>query len=444
MEFSIRKFIHSRSGSFEGVLKHIGILISANAIVALLGLCTLVVMTRSLGVVGLGLLALIEAYPRAVDLIFRFEPLQAVIRYGTKALERNDETALLRLIKWGTLLDFCGAAFAAVIALSTLSIANHWIDLPQDQLVLAYIFAATLFGYASTTSVAVLRLFSRFDLYAKVLVITAFARFLLAVVLWLLDAPFIAFFWLVVVDALLQHILPLIIGWSLIKKRINIPVHSVSMSGVLAENPGILRYIFNANANVLSRNSTKQLDIIILGGLVSPRDIGLYQIAKRVALSALRVSKPIQTVIFPKLAQLWEQGERTRLQRLVFRFHTLLLCLGAPVVLVFFFWGEKIIPTIFGAEFSDATPLLTIQLAASTVFMASSVFNSALLGIDQDRQLLMVTLTSSLVFLGGLFLFVPTFGIIAASWLTLVMNVIWSAGCYFFFIKRMRDSTRAS
>ena len=435
LKSTIKKFL-SGFYSFEDILKNIGIIFSANVIVAILGLCTLVILTRSVGAAGLGVLALIEVYPRIIDQVIRFEPSQAVIRYGTKILDDDDKVGLIKLIKWATILDICGAAVAAILALTTLSFANFWLKLSPEEFHMAFLFSLTLFGFVSATSVSVMRLLSRFDLYAKTLVFSAFLRFIAAVVLWWIGAPFKAFFWLIAIDAVLQHILPFIVSWRLLLNRIDTPLTSVSLKGVLKENPGILRFIFNSNANVLSRNSTKQLDIFLLGGLIGHTEIGLYQIAKRVALSVLRISRPVQTVVFPKLSQLWERGEQDELVKLVWKFNLLLMSIGAPIVLFFVLWGDAFIIAVFGAEFKEARPLMTIQLAASTIFMASSILNGALLSIGQDKQLLLVTLTSSAIFLIGILLFVPSFGIIAASWLTLVMNIIWAIGCGYFFLKR--------
>ena len=157
-------------------------------------------------------------------------------------------------------------------------------------------------------------------------------------------------------------------------------------------------------------------------------------------LAALRLSRPMQIVVYPKLIQLWERGERTRLVALVLKFNFLFLSIGAVVVVLFLIWGELFIFYVFGTEFIAALPLLIIQITASTVFMAASILNSALLSIGQDKQLLYVTLTSSVVFFVGIFAFTPAFGIIAASWLTLLMNLIWSLGCSYFFFKATRPS----
>lgn len=434
LKVRIQKIIGGFS-SFEDILKNIGIIFSANAIVAILGLCTLVVLTRSVGVVGLGVLALIEVYPRIIDQVVRFEPSQAVIRYGTKAINDDNQEGLINLIKWATIFDFFGAAFAAILTLATLGLANTWLNLSSDQLRMATIFAITLFGFVSATSISVMRLYSRFDLYAKTLVLAAFLRFFIAVVLWWIEAPFEAFFWLIVVDALFQHMLPFIISWRLILGKIDNLFSLAPLKEVISENKGIMRFIFNSNANVLARNSTKQFDIFLLGGFVGITEIGLYQLAKRVALSVLRISRPVQTVVFPKLAQLWERGQKDQLVKLVWKFNLLLISIGVPIVLIFLVWGDIFIAKIFGEEFIDARPLMTIQIAASTVFMATSILNATLLSTGQDKQLLLVTLASSVIFLAGIMVFVPIFGIIAASWLTLLMNIVWAGGCGYFFLK---------
>jgi O-antigen/teichoic acid export membrane protein len=429
------KRIFRFADSFEGVLRHIGVIFSANAIVAILGLFSLVLLTQSVGAVGLGLLALVEAYPRTIDQVFRFEPSQALIRYGTRSIERGDSENLRKLIKWATVMDFVGAAGAALVALATLHLANIWLQLSPNELFMAQLFTLTVFTYISATPVAVFRVLSKFGTYAKILVISAVIKFLSLAVLWWLEASILAFFYAIALNAVFQHLLPFVLAWRLISKDIEGPIMSLSFEGVLKKNKGILRFIFNANANVLTRNASRQFDVVLLGGLVGHTEIGLYQMAKRVALAAIRFSRPIETVVYPRLSQLWEQGHSQRVVMLVLRFITLFMAVSAPFLLFFWFLGDFFIEWVFGPEFMQAKPLLLIQLVASALLMTTAVLNSALLSIDQDKQLLMVTLVSSILFLGGIVVFVPVFGIIAASWLTLAMNVSWALGCGFFFYR---------
>lgn len=421
--------------SFEGVLRHIGIVFSANVIVAVLGLFSLVLLTQSVGAVGLGLLALVEAYPRTIDQVFRFEPSQALIRYGTRAMERGDWENLRKLIKWATVMDVAGAAGAALIALLTLRLANVWLKLSPEAFYMTQIFALTVFTYISATPVAVFRLLSKFGIYANIIVLSAVIKFASMAVLWWIDASLITFFYVIALNAVFQHLLPFGLAWWLISNNIKGPILSLPFEGVLKNNPGILRFIFNSNANVLSRNAARQFDVVLLGGLVGLTEIGYYQMAKRVALASIRFSRPIETVVFPKFTQLWEQGQNKRIVALVLRFNVLFLAVSIPLLLFFWIWGDIFIETVFGPEFLPAKPLLVIQLMASALIMTTSVMNSALLSIDQDKQLLFVTLLSTTAFLGGIVVFVPLFGIIAASWLTLAMNVIWVLGCGTFFYK---------
>lgn len=421
--------------SFEGLLPHIGVLLSANVIIAAVGLGTLAITTHALGAAGLGILALIEAYPRTLDQVLRFEPAQAVIRYGNRALEAGNHEVFRRLIKFGTVMDFLGAALAALLALAALDLASQWFNFSEEERRMMALFVLTMFTYVSSTPLSVLRLMSRFHLYARLAVAIAVVRFLLSGVLWLAGAGLEAFFYLLMFTAIAEHVVYFCVAWWVLIRNVEGPILSLPLKGTLRENPKIASYIFNSNMNVLARNSTRRLDIFVLGGVVSHADIGLYQIAKRVGLAALRLSRPMQFVVFPALSQFWERGEGFRIVNLVLRFSAVFAIIAMIIVPFFVIWGEQFISLAFGQEFIAAQPLVILQMVAASLFMIGGILNSALLSIGRDAALLGVTFSSSLLFFVLLIPAVSLYGIVAASWLHVLMNLLWCAGCVYFFSK---------
>ncbi|SDM08293.1 lipopolysaccharide biosynthesis protein [Aliiruegeria lutimaris] len=424
--------------SFEGLLSHIGLLLSANVIIAGVGLGTLAIMTHALGAVGIGVLALIEAYPRTLDQVLRFEPSQAIIRYGNRAREAGNDEAFRRLIKFGTLMDFLGAALAATLALAALDLASRWFNFSEDERRMMALFVFAMFTFVSATPISVLRLTSRFDLYARILVAVALTRFLLSGVLWLAGAGLEAFFYLAMFTAIAEHVVLFCVAWWVLRRNVEGPILSLPLKEFLRENPRIVSFIFNSNMNVLARNSTRRFDVFILGGVVGYAEIGLYQIAKRVGLAATRLSRPMQFVVFPALSQFWERGEGARIVKLVLRFSTVFAIIAVILVPVFVIWGDQFISLAFGQEFIAAQPLVILQIVAASLFMTGSILNSALLSIGRDGALLSVTLSACLFFFVALVPAVNTYGIVAASCLHVLTNLIWCSGCVYFFAKSVR------
>jgi O-antigen/teichoic acid export membrane protein len=421
--------------AFEGLLSHIGVLLSAQVIVAVLGLGSLAIMTHALGAVGVGILALIETYTRTFDLILRFEPSQAVIRFGNRSLAAGDDEAFRRLIKVATLMDFLGAAVAALIAFAALDFASEWFGFSENEQHLMSLFVLAMFTSVSATSISVLRLTSRFGLYARIVVAVAVVRFLLSGVLFLAGAGLEGFFYLSMASYIAEHLVVFVVAWWILSRHVEGPILSLPLNGTLSENPRLVSYVFNSNMNVVVRNSARHFDLFLLGGIVSHADIGLYQIAKRVGLAAIRLSRPMQFVVFPALSKFWERGDAHRVVSLVLRFGVVFAMVAVVLVPLFVIWGEEFIILAFGQEFVAAQPLLILQIVAASLFMVGAILNSALLSIGRDAALLSVTVAASTVFFVLLIPTVRFYGIIAASWLHVVMNLIWCAGCFYFFFK---------
>ncbi|WP_152449196.1 MULTISPECIES: lipopolysaccharide biosynthesis protein [unclassified Roseivivax] len=421
--------------SFEGLLPHIGVLLSANVIIVIVGLATLSITTHAIGAVGIGLLAVIEAYPRTLDQVLRFEPSQAVIRYGNRARVAGDDEAFRRLIKFGTVMDVLGAAVAALLALAALDLASQWFDFSDAERHMMMLFVFAMFTFVSATSISVLRLTSRFDLYAHVLVGVAVLRLLVSAALWYVGAGIEAFFYLLLFTAIAEHLVMFCVAWFILRREVPGPILSLPLKGILRENPKILSFIFNSNMNVIARNSTRRFDIFILGGVVGYADIGLYQIAKRVGLAATRLSRPMQFVVFPALSQFWERGEGMKIVKLVLRFSSVFAIIAVILFPLFAIWGEQFITVAFGEEFIAALPLVLLQIVAASLFMTGGILNSALLSIGRDGALLGVTFTASLLFFALLIPAVSLYGIVAASWLHVLVNLVWCGGCVYFFAK---------
>ncbi len=427
------------SDAFEGLLSHIGVLLSANVIIAFVGLGTLAITTHALGPAGVGILVLIEAYPNALGLVLRFEPSQAVIRYGNRALEAGNDEAFRRLIKFGTLMDFLGAALAALVALFALNATSQWLNFSEKESQMMALFALAMFTFVSATSVSVLRLTSRFYLYARILVALAVVRFLLSGALWLTGAELEEFVYLAILMTVAQHVVFFCVAWWVLVRNVQGPILSLPLRGLLGENPRIAGYIFNSNLNVLTRNSTRQFDIFVLGGVVGHAEIGLYQIAKRVGLAATKLSRPMQFVVFPALSQFWERGERSKIVNLVLRFSMVFAIIAVILVPFFIIWGKQFIALVFGQEFVAAQPLVVLQIVAASMFMIGAILNSALLSVGRDKALMGVTLLSSLLFFALLTPMVNYFGIVAASCLHVLLNLMWCAGCAYFFFKAVPE-----
>jgi O-antigen/teichoic acid export membrane protein len=416
---------------FRRLARNVGYLFSANAMVSGLGLLTLSVMAYGLGPAGLGVVAIIEAYVRSVDRVLRFEPWQAVVRYGSTALENKDRSRFSRLIKASTLFDIAGACAAAIAAILLADLVMPRMGLDEAQTPLAVMFAVSLFFNLAATPTAVLRLFDKFDLIAKFSVLLALLRLLMVAVAWQLGAGLWSFVIILAIYQAASALVPLAVAWrELAHQGFGITqVFASPLRGVLAANAGIERFVWNSNLNVILRTATQRFDILIVGAILGPAATGIYQLARRTGQAAMVFGRPIQQAIYPDIARLWARGEFSRFSRILLITNGAIFLCGCLGLLVVALNIEPLVQLFFGKDFLVAAPLIVVQGFAIVLFLAGNTLNPALLSMGRDNALVLISLTASAIFFVVFVPFLKIFGVMGGSIAHVVFNVVWLTGC---------------
>ena len=301
-------------------------------------------------------------------------------------------------------------------------------------------FSATLVFTLSSTPTAVLRLFDKFSLIARLLVSLALARFLLTLVAWQFGGDLWSFVVILMLYQVAEQMTTTVFAWLELRRQRYHDVWRLSLRGLMAENPGLPRFVWNSNISVIARISTHRFDTLILGALLNPAAAGLYQLAKRTGIAAMRLGRPIQQAVLPEAARLWARGEVSRFRLIVLRVNGVMGAIGGLAFVVAAFYMDLLVRLAFGEAFAAAAPLVTVQVLAVTLFLAGNTFNPALLSMGADRSLIRVTLTATFVFFSAFIPLVHLFGPLGASLSHVLFNLTWLTGCLAVFLRRTRPS----
>ena len=398
--------------------------------ISIAAVVTLFITARALGPAGLGILALVESFVRIVDLILRLEPWQAVIRYAIQAQHRGDTTAFLRLIKLSVLIDAAGGVLAGVVCMILAPFVAPLIGLPEgvgEEYI--WVMALGLFFSFRPTAIAVLRIFDRFDRLAWVDMISALVRLLLTVVAWLAGLGIWAFLVILLVQSLLDGLLAFAVALHELRKRGHHGALTAQGLAALRENPGFLRFLWNSNFNVILRQSANRFDVLVLGAMMSPAAVGVYQLGKRVMNRLTKLAGPLRQTIYPELARLWDKGKIHQFNRLVLIFSASILLLQLVIAVPFMLNMERVIAVLFGPAFAGAGPVMNILLISAIIFASGVALNPALLAMGKDRMLVRVTMLSTLLFALSFLPFVHFWGVEGAAASNLIFNLTWTIGC---------------
>lgn len=410
--------------------RNLGWTFGSQLFISIAAVVTLFITARALGPAGLGILALVESFVRIVDLILRLEPWQAVIRYAIQAQHRGDTAAFLRLIKLSVLIDAAGGVLAGVVCMILAPFVAPLIGLPEgvgEEYI--WVMALGLFFSFRPTAIAVLRIFDRFDRLAWVDMISALVRLLLTVVAWLAGLGIWAFLVILLVQSLLDGLLAFAVALQELRKRGHHGALTAQGLAALRENPGFLRFLWNSNFNVILRQSANRFDVLVLGAMMSPAAVGVYQLGKRVMNRLTKLAGPLRQTIYPELARLWDKGKIHQFNRLVLIFSASILLLQLVIAVPFMLNMERVIAVLFGPAFAGAGPVMNILLISAIIFASGVALNPALLAMGKDRMLVRVTMLSTLLFALSFLPFVHFWGVEGAAASNLIFNLTWTIGC---------------
>ena len=424
------------------LVKNAGYLVSGNMVAAGLGLVALALSARALGPELLGLLALIEAYAALVDRLIRLEPWQALIKYGADVLERQGHDDFRSLLKFGVLIDLCGALVSAAVAASAVFVVGPWMGWSDQTITMAGIFSLVLVCHLSATPTAVLRLFDRFAVFAGLEIAMAAARAAACAIAFALDAGLWSFVLLAMAIHLGRHVTLVVVAWQELRRQGYGDFLKGRALGVGREFPGIWSFILSLKASVLIRRSTGDLDILLIGAFLDAGAVGLYHVAKRFGDATLKVGVPIQQAVFPDTARLWARREIRRLRQAVAQVDLLTGGLAACVLAGVALNTDLVLRLSVGAEYADAGILVILQLVATTTALFGTALRPVLLSMGLQMMLLKIVIGSTFAFYATLALALPLLGVAGASLAHIVQNGLWLVAARLTFTRRIREEAR--
>lgn len=424
------------------VLKNVGHLISGNAAALLMGVVTMGILARSLGPVGLGLIVLVESYGKLINQVIKLETWQPFIRYGAIALENEDRPRFLRLIKFGTLIDFGGSLIAAGICIAFAEITGRILEWTPEAVSMARLYSIALVFGIGSTPLGVLRIFDRFATIAWLDPVAAVFRLILVAIAALVKAPLMAYLAILIVVLVCQRVVLTMISYRTLKAQGYAGFLRQPLTGVVTENPGMWSMIVSSNATILLRKSTQEVDVLAVGAFMGPAPAGIYQIARKLGYAMTKAGGTLQQAAFPDLARLWARGEVDKFKRLVAQIEGMTVAGAIVASLALVFLAKTLILIIAGPDYVAATVPLIIHSIATLILLCGSALRPALANMGLQTKVLGATALSAAAFYATLALAIPALGIVGASVAHMVSNAMMLPAIAVLYARGLRAGTR--
>lgn len=418
--------------TFRKIWKNAGILLSGDLMNAAFSLVSVALTARALGPEHFGVLILIQSYVRVADVVFNFQSWQAIIKYGTDCIERRRPEDFKRLIKFGTLLDSGSALLGAAIA----ALGVYWFAQRQqwstDIALMATLYSLTIAVNVVGTPTAILRLYDKFKWIAMQRTIVAGIKMIAVIIVFKFTKGALWTFLLIwMVMRVIEFLSIVALGWY---ELFNQGFHRTLASkarGVANKFPGLWKFVISTNLSSSVRLGVKEVDVLIVGGIIGPAMAGIYQIAKQFCNIANRFTDPFQQAIYPDLAKLWTNGMWKKFKKFVIRIGILSGLGGLVTWLFFVVAGDFIIQIVVGEKYIAAYGVMVVYMLGNIICFFGVAFGPAVLSMGHAERILLIHIVGHVLYFPILVGLLWQIGVMGAAIAQVVFHGFWFVGMSF-------------
>lgn len=416
----------AKEDSFRLLFKNAGTLLSGNMVAWILGLVTFAITARILGPTQFGMLVMITTYVTIVDKLLNFQSWQALIKYGAEALEWENNDNFESIVKFCTLVDIATAILGTVVAALAVSWVGQWLAWESETVLMAALYSFVILFNVSGTPTGVLRLFNHFRLFAVQNIISAAIKFIGIVILLFIGADLWSVLLLWMATTIIGQLLLLGLGWRELHMQGFKGIHKAPIGDISTQHPEVWEFILTTNLNSSIRMSSRELDTMIVGGIVGVEGAGLFKIAKQIAAIPAMLSDPLYQVIYPDLSRLWAMGHIERFKQFIVR-SGLVAGVGATIIwLGVILFGPFFIQVAFGAEYVAAQPVLVWYMLAMVVAVYAFPLQPAMLSMGRPKTTFWVHFCSTIAYFPLLFIFIELMGLVGAGVAYVCYYLLWT------------------
>lgn len=159
---------------------------------------------------------------------------------------------------------------------------------------------------------------------------------------------------------------------------------------------------------------TDWADVLILGAFWPAEAVGIYGVAKRLALTASFVLIAVNNIAAPKFSALHHQGDHNALARVARHSARLTLIVAAPILLALMFFSSFFLG-IFGSGFKAGSTVLVVLALGQLVNVATGSVGQLLAMTGHEKVLRNIFIVTTCLNLLVNYLLVPKLGMIGAA-----------------------------
>jgi len=311
--------------------------------------------------------------------------------------------------------------FIIVFGIISLAYLNLFYDSVWIQIGNRFILFAILTAYVLYLQ-AILRVKNRFKASAISIVIYALAISIIVILFYIGELSMLQFITCMIFGKLIQLLSTLMMCKDIIKRR----WFSANIQKYLFKNS------WSYGAHFIFGTFYFTIDTQIIALLLEAKDVALYQSIFRIIYIFLIVSDVASNVLLPYLSSKFAKKEN--IDVLSGNILYLLFIIGSALFLVFTLFHKEIISILYTKEYLQAYPLVLPLSLVILLRTAASIYGTLLTISNNQTNRVKVVFISMIVSVSLNFILIPSLGIIAAAWTSVMVHSVLLGG-YFLYSK---------
>ena len=416
------------------MFKNASVVFGGRTVTGLMGLASISLAARALGVEKLGVFAMIQAYIIIADKLLNFQCWQAIIKFGADFLKQNKKEELKSLAKFCTILDAATAVVGTVLAAVIVYFFGNWKGWQQQTIYAVMLYSLRILFNLQGTPTGLLRLFDKFKLIAAATITAATLKLILSVLGYLYSGNLMTFVIIWLSASIVESLFVLIAGWWQINRNIGGNFLAAKL-GIMARDKHLWKFVLSTNLNQSVQLASIEIDTLVIGAMLGTAATGIYKIAKQFTVILAQLVEPVYQAIYPEMSHLAAEKRFTELKHIVAK---TAIITGSATLLIWFgfiLFGKWILNITAGAEYVQGWSVMIIYMFAYVIWGFSFPLPAGLLAIGKAGKCLLGQLIALAVFLPSIYLLAVNFGLIGATCAQIVFFVVYAVFMLLFFNK---------
>ncbi len=384
-----------------------------------------ILIARGLGVSIYGTYVVVVAF---VGLIQEFLNLNlgiALIRYGAVYHAEGRKDKLMALVKVSLFFSFV-MAFVSILVIALLSRVSYSTFISEPGLewfIIAYAAAASI-TYVNSVGRGLLRLYYKFRLSSIIqMIMDVIETLAIAIAVIFYPKDLNVFFVAVIITRFLNGLICNALAFWELRKEIGYQQDS-PVALIKGDLSDLRQYILGNSLGNSLKTIISQGDVVLLRALTSAEQVGLYNVAKKLAYAVLTLSDPLVQSVFPQFSRLLAEKKFRETRKMIFRISMLVVIPAAIFMILAIAFSQSIITLVYGVEYLAASGPFQFFIVGATTASVTFWMLPLVLSLGLIKERLGIYVVTILAGVTLSILFVPSLQATGMSLVLLVINLL--------------------